>query len=216
YVLVSLFFSSIFFFSSRRRHTRSKRDWSSDVCSSDLVSGWRRWPPICRRCWSTITPWYANPPKSCTTRSSPSGAVPRPPPTGTCVTGPVRWSTVTCTYLARSPSTPSLTSRCLWVIRASGRAVGALPRVPGRSCGDRGPTVGAPACQKLSTAHPRLTRSMPVGVPQPLEVARRTLSGGQGLHERQQLPSGDPVDPTQFRHRVGMLIHAKVQVRVRV
>src|SRR5207249_6992528 len=24
--------------SSRRRHTRSKRDWSSDVCSSDLVS----------------------------------------------------------------------------------------------------------------------------------------------------------------------------------
>src|SRR6266704_5021296 len=27
---------SCFFFSSRRRHTRSKRDWSSDVCSSDL------------------------------------------------------------------------------------------------------------------------------------------------------------------------------------
>src|SRR5699024_11543971 len=25
------------FFSSRRRHTRSKRDWSSDVCSSDLM-----------------------------------------------------------------------------------------------------------------------------------------------------------------------------------
>src|SRR5206468_5678243 len=26
-----------FFFSSRRRHTRSDRDWSSDVCSSDLA-----------------------------------------------------------------------------------------------------------------------------------------------------------------------------------
>src|SRR5699024_3105796 len=26
----------LFLFSSRRRHTRSKRDWSSDVCSSDL------------------------------------------------------------------------------------------------------------------------------------------------------------------------------------
>src|SRR5690554_7245703 len=26
----------IFFFSSRRRHTRCGRDWSSDVCSSDL------------------------------------------------------------------------------------------------------------------------------------------------------------------------------------
>src|SRR2546421_5202169 len=28
----------VFFFSSRRRHTRSDRDWSSDVCSSDLAS----------------------------------------------------------------------------------------------------------------------------------------------------------------------------------
>src|SRR5690606_39474609 len=28
----------LFFFSSRRRHTRFSRDWSSDVCSSDLVT----------------------------------------------------------------------------------------------------------------------------------------------------------------------------------
>src|SRR5687768_17654684 len=28
-----------FFFSSRRRHTRCSRDWSSDVCSSDLKAG---------------------------------------------------------------------------------------------------------------------------------------------------------------------------------
>src|SRR5256884_3532116 len=42
----------VFFFSSRRRHTRCSRDWSSDVCSSDLffdASGhWSRfaysWP----------------------------------------------------------------------------------------------------------------------------------------------------------------------------
>src|ERR1022692_906003 len=33
---VVLFF--FFFFSSRRRHTRLQGDWSSDVCSSDLVS----------------------------------------------------------------------------------------------------------------------------------------------------------------------------------
>src|SRR5699024_11829061 len=32
---------SCFFFSSRRRHTRSKRDWSSDVCSSDLSCQFR-------------------------------------------------------------------------------------------------------------------------------------------------------------------------------
>src|SRR5437899_11261180 len=35
----------VFFFSSRRRHTRCLSDWSSDVCSSDLVGGPRR-----RRC----------------------------------------------------------------------------------------------------------------------------------------------------------------------
>src|SRR2546422_8230663 len=29
--------SFFFFFSSRRRHTRCSRDWSSDVCSSDLI-----------------------------------------------------------------------------------------------------------------------------------------------------------------------------------
>src|SRR4030066_506545 len=34
--VVSCFFVC-FFFSSRRRHTRFKCDWSSDVCSSDLV-----------------------------------------------------------------------------------------------------------------------------------------------------------------------------------
>src|SRR3712207_8339755 len=30
--------TSFFFFSSRRRHTRYWRDWSSDVCSSDLLN----------------------------------------------------------------------------------------------------------------------------------------------------------------------------------
>src|SRR5256884_8762809 len=31
-----LYYLYVFFFSSRRRHTRCSRDWSSDVCSSDL------------------------------------------------------------------------------------------------------------------------------------------------------------------------------------
>src|SRR5476651_1505945 len=32
-----MLFNLFFFFSSRRRHTRYWRDWSSDVCSSDLL-----------------------------------------------------------------------------------------------------------------------------------------------------------------------------------
>src|SRR5690349_10337628 len=45
--------ANVFFFSSRRRHTRSLRDWSSDVCSSDLYSGCG----ICAHCrigWSQL------------------------------------------------------------------------------------------------------------------------------------------------------------------
>src|SRR5256885_10039969 len=34
YLMIAL---SLFFFSSRRRHTRLQGDWSSDVCSSDLA-----------------------------------------------------------------------------------------------------------------------------------------------------------------------------------
>src|SRR5207245_6085397 len=36
-VMLSIILFFFFFFSSRRRHTRCYRDWSSDVCSSDLL-----------------------------------------------------------------------------------------------------------------------------------------------------------------------------------
>src|SRR3989475_61314 len=42
-MLVLRFFLCFFFFSSRRRHTRFDCDWSSDVCSSDLLAD--RWEP---------------------------------------------------------------------------------------------------------------------------------------------------------------------------
>src|SRR5262249_56863682 len=37
YPSMSIVYSFFFFFSSRRRHTRLVSDWSSDVCSSDLL-----------------------------------------------------------------------------------------------------------------------------------------------------------------------------------
>src|SRR6266436_8360596 len=37
----------VFFFSSRRRHTRCSRDWSSDVCSSDLKVQAARVKTVC-------------------------------------------------------------------------------------------------------------------------------------------------------------------------
>src|SRR5699024_12049438 len=44
FVVVISTYLYLFFFSSRRRHTRSKRDWSSDVCSSDLPAHRSRSP----------------------------------------------------------------------------------------------------------------------------------------------------------------------------
>src|SRR6266542_3252757 len=35
--MINIIYFLFFFFSSRRRHTRCYRDWSSDVCSSDLA-----------------------------------------------------------------------------------------------------------------------------------------------------------------------------------
>src|SRR4051812_49797450 len=43
--------SFFFFFSSRRRHTRLTCDWSSDVCSSDLIDGKTRRQPFLTLPW---------------------------------------------------------------------------------------------------------------------------------------------------------------------
>src|SRR5207249_8732613 len=51
----------LFFFSSRRRHTISKRDWSSDVCSSDLLSStWATCGGV--GCWRGSSSWKTRPP----------------------------------------------------------------------------------------------------------------------------------------------------------
>src|SRR5438093_6465566 len=47
YLHSTTYSSFVFFFSSRRRHTRLVSDWSSDVCSSDLprdcgLAAWSR------------------------------------------------------------------------------------------------------------------------------------------------------------------------------
>src|SRR2546429_2748356 len=64
-MIVILLYLFLFFFSSRRRHTRCSRDWSSDVCSSDLwfrygtpvefkrpdgTEGRSRWLCVCEAC----------------------------------------------------------------------------------------------------------------------------------------------------------------------
>src|SRR5580700_1580375 len=61
-----------FFFSSRRRHTRSLRDWSSDVCSSDLTCAaprrrgaaqvWAAAADSCRRATRAVDRWLRRPP----------------------------------------------------------------------------------------------------------------------------------------------------------
>src|SRR5207249_8001715 len=74
YGFVTLF-AIFFFFSSRRRHTRSKRDWSSDVCSSDLVRvpcSTPRLPPAKRAAWRPGK--SPEPPASTPTRRTPGSS----------------------------------------------------------------------------------------------------------------------------------------------
>src|SRR5262249_59978494 len=59
----------VFFFSSRRRHTRLVSDWSSDVCSSDLAAGrgpggrvHRRRRAVARRAYGRRSGWPWRPP----------------------------------------------------------------------------------------------------------------------------------------------------------
>src|SRR5947209_11311496 len=60
-VFISILF--FFFFSSRRRHTRYWRDWSSDVCSSDLVILIKNVFELCNvsvnEAWIETTDWSA-------------------------------------------------------------------------------------------------------------------------------------------------------------
>src|SRR5699024_11281892 len=60
----------LFFFSSRRRHTRSKRDWSSDVCSSDLSHSMRVSTSA-----SSVTPAASAFEAICSGREAPTSAV---------------------------------------------------------------------------------------------------------------------------------------------
>src|SRR5205085_4870119 len=48
--------SFVFFFSSRRRHTRFDCDWSSDVCSSDLSAGDQSCDSFFERPSSSLSP----------------------------------------------------------------------------------------------------------------------------------------------------------------
>src|SRR2546421_2918201 len=66
--------SVFFFFSSRRRHTRSDRDWSSDVCSSDLG---RRSCADCGRVFNLLTSPPASS-ESCPRTGAPHRLMQRP------------------------------------------------------------------------------------------------------------------------------------------
>src|SRR5437762_10242390 len=53
-----------FFFSSRRRHTRYIGDWSSDVCSSDLVTSPAKTRRVLRRNRAEPSGWWQAPRRS--------------------------------------------------------------------------------------------------------------------------------------------------------
>src|SRR5256884_1756921 len=114
----SLFY--FFFFSSRRRHTRCSRDWSSDVCSSDLSWTRRSLAPSGRASSSRTGPrvwWWASRPCRRSTRS------PWLPGRSDRSASPSRW---TCGMVHRSRRRRSPGRHSTSHVRPS-------PRAPGRS-----------------------------------------------------------------------------------
>src|SRR6266498_5547341 len=95
-ILILYCLNLLFFFSSRRRHTRCGRDWSSDVCSSDL--SWIR--RSCARSSSNVQRFVGSPSKR--RKRTTVGAI-----SFTWVRSP----------RARSPKPPSSWSRRVLVIR---------------------------------------------------------------------------------------------------
>src|SRR5690349_25123234 len=114
-----------FFFSSRRRHTRSLRDWSSDVCSSDLqLESGHVAPPGTRQ-----LPLGYHRVESCTIVAAPVEAWRRP--------GSHRsWGVGTHLAALRSVRSRSLAdlrdleSLCRWVREKGGDLVTVLPLLP--------------------------------------------------------------------------------------
>src|SRR5262245_62560683 len=71
FLLVAVVCFFFFFFSSRRRHTRCLSDWSSDVCSSDLIFVGRKriidmndFPPPVATSSPGVTTWFVPVPGS--------------------------------------------------------------------------------------------------------------------------------------------------------
>src|SRR5699024_1700756 len=93
-----------FFFSSRRRHTRSKRDWSSDVCSSDLTQTSSPTPSQSSTPSSTPTPTRTSTPTPTPTRTATPTPTPTPTPTRTATPTPTPTPTPTKTAAPAAPS----------------------------------------------------------------------------------------------------------------
>src|SRR3712207_3308509 len=153
---------NVFFFSSRRRHTRYWRDWSSDVCSSDLSTGpaGRRRPTPGRSSTGTAPPTPpGTSPTPCSCGGSPTGrwcsagsrhGCSRPPG---CSVSPARWPPAWpwCPWTSTGSPTPwseRPSASCCWAwFTCSTRSwchAGSVPELAGRPrSGARGRRLAA-------------------------------------------------------------------------
>src|SRR5690606_1402239 len=123
-----VFTSFFFFFSSRRRHTRFSRDWSSDVCSSDLPLALAAVRP--GRGW-----WYLGGPQAAAGTAA-DAAEPHHPRRRMAVAGPLRGGghrqlAVRPTDPPQGQARPARTG-LRWVCRVTSRPPGVAASTPGR------------------------------------------------------------------------------------
>src|SRR5438034_1046265 len=163
----------VFFFSSRRRHTRSLCDWSSDVCSSDL--GWHvsTWPTTL----SVIHPLQNGTDRAKANLPAPVGKVLTcQPPEGTVSHMSVRWAPIPPpTSIPTTPPMPAPSA-------TTSAPISSLPLRQPSSLQARAPTsapVPTPARNPTPTPtaicrlRPRLTSSPDIFARETVAVAPR-------------------------------------------
>src|SRR2546429_2356015 len=205
-----------FFFSSRRRHTRCSRDWSSDVCSSDLSGSTTSAGP-CR--WDTCTPTPARRPIS-SASASPTGACASYP--RMCVTYG-RWPSGAHRYASSaasayrpgaysrpedSPTAPSArpasTRRRMAASSSGSAAQGAGPRTSYRTvpCGTRYAVLTAVArsyvASRSATVPPGKPGCVPLTAPK-YRLTNSTVDGEPGAYDSPSWPRTTVVIPWRSR-----------------
>src|SRR5215469_13526915 len=168
-----------FFFSSRRRHTRSLRDWSSDVCSSDLerrTDGPLTHDPLREPGLELF--WLGQRAPDLLRRVTQPASEPEPPPVAGGFQNPVHFKDLLCRAYGVVPSRPSRRggARACRGCRSTARGTAPTTRQSREGCEA---AAGTGAAARPPALPPGRPRAAPAGASRPLAGSRPARPPGR-------------------------------------